>query len=379
MSDLVVTTQELEQRTVRRSDFVSCNQAFIDCRTPGSAGKENYAMVGPGVSQSSGQHVNVRLPHGFNIGAAAMPHGVTNNLHLHYTAEVFICTEGEYLLRWGVNGDEGELHLRPGDIASLPTWIFRGFTNTGPDSGWLFTVLGMDDTGGIIWGPSVLREAEGHGLYLTADNELIDTVAGDKAPADTPLIQPMEQEYIDRLRHYTPEQMRRRISTANDLQWSDRPFLDSTLPGGGARLGCVIGYGMTEDLRQEPRVFNPHGHNIAWLRAEPGQGISMHRQQETQTLIVKDGLWEVTLNRTDPVSVRLGPRDILSVPQNAWRTLRNVGDEEGDVLVVNSGDGRVRLEWDDEVAKSAADAGVGLDHNGYVAPYALLPRSARRW
>ncbi len=73
-----------------------------------------------------------------------------------------------------------------------------------------------------------------------------------------------------------------------------------------------------------------------------------------------------------------GPADMLSVPRDAWRTLRNVGDARGDLLVVNSGDGRVRLEWDEEVVKAAADAGVGIDHNGYVAPYALLPRSARR-
>ncbi|MFB7287164.1 hypothetical protein [Actinacidiphila glaucinigra] len=59
--------------------------------------------------------------------------------------------------------------------------------------------------------------------------------------------------------------------------------------------------------------------------------------------------------------------------------MRNAGDERGDLLVVNSGDGRVRLEWDDEVVKSAADAGLGIDHNGYLAPYALLPRSARPW
>ncbi|MBZ2408197.1 cupin domain-containing protein [Streptomyces sp. L06] len=377
--DVVVTTAELGQRTVRRSDFVSCNQAFIDCRTPGSDRKENYAMIGPGVSQSSGQVVNLRLPHGYNIGAAAMPHGITNNLHLHYTAEVFVCTAGEYLLRWGADGTDGELLLKAGDIASVPTWIFRGFTNTGPDDGWMFTVLGMDDTGGIIWGPSVLREAAQHGLHLTADNRLVDTVAGDTLPPESELITPMAQEYIDRLRHYSPEEMRRRVAARDDLVWSDRPFLDSTLPGGGARLSCVIGYGMTEDAHQEPRVFNPHGHNVAWLRAEPGQGVSQHRQHETQTLIVQSGEWEVTLNRTDPVAVRLGPRDILSVPQDAWRTLRNTGDEEGDLLVVNSGDARVRLEWDEEVVKAAADAGLGLDHNGYVAPYALLPRSARRW
>ena len=53
---------------------------------PGSHLKQNYSLIGPGVTQSSEQIVNIHEPHGFNIGAAAMPKGVTNNLHLHFTA-----------------------------------------------------------------------------------------------------------------------------------------------------------------------------------------------------------------------------------------------------------------------------------------------------
>ena len=55
--------------------------------------KENYSIIGPGVTQSAQQVVNLREPHGFNIGAAAMPDGVVNNLHLHFTAEVFLKLE----------------------------------------------------------------------------------------------------------------------------------------------------------------------------------------------------------------------------------------------------------------------------------------------
>ncbi|WP_243787741.1 hypothetical protein [Saccharopolyspora gloriosae] len=265
---------EITRRTIRRSDFVSCDQAFIDCRTPGSERKENYAMIGPGVSQNSKQVINLREPHGYNIGAAAMPNGVVNNLHLHFTAEVFLCFRGEFLLRWGSDGEEGELVLREGDIASIPTWIFRGFTNIGPDDGWLFTSLGHDDTGGIIWGPTVLREAAGYGLHLTEDGRLIDTVAGDEPPQDVELVRPMAQPDLARLRSFSTEKMRRRVVTQDDLEWCSRPFLDSVVTGGGAELALVVGFGMTEDLDQEPRIFNPHGHNIAWLRAEPGAGCS---------------------------------------------------------------------------------------------------------
>ncbi|MPY98014.1 MAG: cupin domain-containing protein [Actinophytocola sp.] len=370
---IVVSAEELTRRTIRRSDFVSCNQAFIDCRTPGSDRKQNYAMIGPGVTQSAGQVINLREPHGFNIGAAAMPHGVTNNLHLHFTAEVFLCFRGEFLLRWGADGTEGELTLREGDIASIPPWIFRGFTNVGPDDGWLFTALGQDETGGIIWGPTVLREAEGHGLHLTADNTLIDTVAGDELPENADLVRPMSRDEIARLRSYPVTTMRERVATPADLAWSAAPFLDSELPGGGAELAPVVGYGMTEDRGQRPRVSEPHGHNIAWLRAEPGRGMLAHRHDQTQVVIVKDGEWDVRLNLDDERSVRLGPWDMLSVPPRAWRSFRNVSGDTASMVVINGGDGRVRLRWEDTVVKAAADAGVAIDHNGYLAPAALVP------
>lgn len=372
---VAVSESELTRRTIRRSDFVSCNQAFIDCRTPGSDRKENYAMIGPGVSQNSKQVINLREPHGFNIGAAAMPHGVTNNLHLHFTAEVFLCFHGQYQVRWGADGNEGELTLRAGDIASIPAWTFRGFTNTGPDDGWLFTSLGRDSTGGIIWGPSVLREAAGHGLHLTKDGRLIDTVAGDSLPADAELVRPMEEADIAALRSYSVEEMRSRVATPDDLTWSGTPFLDSAVPGGGAELALVVGFGMTEDREQHPRIANPHGQNLAWLRARPGNGMLRHRIDEAQVLIVEEGRWEVTLNDNGPVSVELGERDMLSVPPGAWRSIRNVGADTGKLLVINSGDGRVRPTWDEEVVKAAADAGFATDHDGYVAPRALVPRS----
>ena len=123
-------------------DWVSCHTAFIDCRTPGSDRKENYAFIGSGVSQNSDQFVNLTELHGFNVGAAGMPNGVTNNLHLHFTAEVFINFGGTFRVRWGVDGKQGEYISHDGDIISVPTWIFRGFTNEGPDDGILLTVLG---------------------------------------------------------------------------------------------------------------------------------------------------------------------------------------------------------------------------------------------
>ena len=381
MTDTIVSAAELKRRTILRTDWVPLRAAFIDCRTPGSDQKDNYSFIGAGVSQSAQQFVNLEEPHGFNVGAAGMPNGVTNNLHLHFTAEVFINFGGEFLIRWGADGHDGEYISTDGDVISVPSWIFRGFTNIGPDNGILLTVLGHDVTGGIIWGPSVLKEAESYGLYLTADNRLIDTVAGDVLPEDVKLIKPMKQIDIDALTPFTPEQMRARVTQNGDRVWISQPFLCSTLTGGGAELALVIGYGMTEDRRAVPRLHEPHHFNLSWLRARPGQGLLTHRHDENQILVGKAGRWRVTLNRDlEQRSVELGPQDMLSVPPDSWRSIElletgpgsGADPDTGELLVVNGGDGRVRLEWDESVIERARQDGWVIDPNGYLAPASVM-------
>ena len=42
------------------------------------------------VTENKEQFVNIREPHGFNIGAAGQPPHIKNSLHSHFTAEVFM-------------------------------------------------------------------------------------------------------------------------------------------------------------------------------------------------------------------------------------------------------------------------------------------------
>ena len=119
---------------------------------------------------------------------------------------------------------------------------------------------------------------------------------------------------------------------------------------------------------------------MAWLKATPGEGMLRHRHGATSTLIVKSGVWRVTLNTgSEQESVDLGPQDMLSVLPGSWRRIELLeagpdADVEGtgELLVVNAGDGRIRLEWAPEVVEAAFDAGWMLDPNGYLAPVAVL-------
>jgi mannose-6-phosphate isomerase-like protein (cupin superfamily) len=209
-------------------------------------------------------------------------------------------------------------------------------------------------------------------------------VAGDELPADGDLIKPMQKRYIDQLTSYGVEDFRGRVTQPGDRVYSSQALLCQDLPGGGADLALVIGYGMSEDRRQVPRLHEPHSFNVAWVRATPGEGVLRHRYDNTSVLIVKSGSWEVTLNDGDQAqTVRLDPQDALSVPQGSWRSyqLREPGENAatpgtGELLVVNSGDARVRQEWAPDVVEAAFDSGWLLDPNGYLAPVAVMINAA---
>ncbi len=376
MSEITLTQEEAEARHVRRADYVSCAVAFIDCKKPGSHLKENYSIIGPGVSSSREQVVNLPEPHGFNVGAAAMPHGITNNLHIHFTAEVFLCFAGEWTFRWGPRGDDGEIAGRAGDIVSVPTWIFRGFTNTGPDDGWLFTCLGGDDTGGIIWHPDIIDDAAHHGLYLTADNVLVDTANGETAPPEATRLRTMREEEIAELRRYTPDEMRQRIVTREARDF--RPaFIDMALPGCGGEIAPVIGAGMTQNRDHAAPITNPHGFSLEWLRLAPGQAVSPHTLPDKAVLIVFKGSLDVRLNREGDVGVTLAERDTFSVPAHVWRALRCAGEEATEAVIAITGDHRKRPRFADDVrARAAAETDLWVDPGGYVAQRHLLPGSA---
>ena len=238
---------------------------------------------------------------------------------------------------------------------------------------WLYTALGRDESGGLIWAPSVIAEAAKYGNHLTVDGQLVETAPGE-VPEGVDLVAPMDDAQLAALRRVDTAEMRTRLATPADLVWSREPFLDSRLPGGGAELALVIGYGLTEDRFQHPRLAQPHGLCLAWWRADPGRGTSAHRFPQSQVLIVKTGRVRVTLNREEPVTVELGPYDTLSVPPGSWRRLESVGDDAALAVVITGGDGRVRPEWDPDVVAAARPGGVARDPDGYLAPAALVRR-----
>ena len=378
----MLTEEQIRERFIPFSSLRYSTDAFIDYRIPGCAPKKNYALIGPGVSQNPNQPVSLREKHGFQVGGVAMPPGTRNPPHMHFTAEVFICTKGRWDLHWGFNPDVLKAGIGPGDIASVPTWIYRGFQNSGDVEGFMFTALGRDDTGGILWGPDTLEAAREQGVHLTEDYQIIDEQSGQKWDPSFKRLQPMTPTEIAALRGWTPEQMGRRVVRFAELDWSARALLDSAVPGCGAQLAPVIGLGMTQDRDHAAQLVNSHGFSIEWLKLPAGGGVSRHRLQEKQVLAIYQGTVEIAVESGSAVVPTMASGsdegwDSFAMPAGCWRSYRNAGDTDAVVLVMTPGDGRKTIEWSPDVVAAAGALDRAIDANGFVAAKRFVDRSQR--
>jgi mannose-6-phosphate isomerase-like protein (cupin superfamily) len=290
-----MTPADMETRIVRYGDLQPCKTAFIDAHTPGSDLKENFTIIGGGVSESPDQHVHISIPHGFNIGAAGQPPKCRNSLHDHRTAEVFFVLSGRWRFFWGRWGDAGEVTLEPGDIFNIPTGIFRGFENIGTDYGMIMAILGGDDAGGgVMWAPQVIEDAADHGLVLAETGKLYDRKKRESLPEG---VNPMP------------------LMPDAELAKRGEPTTAEVIPNFVARYWDMVAYadrapckviGETGILRDRP------GFEVDFItRASASE--AMHSHDKPSVLMPVKGHWKVTW---ESGSTTLAPGDTMSVPEH---------------------------------------------------------------
>lgn len=373
-TSLVVSAPDVDRRIIEPSEFVADTEAFIDVRIPGSIGKASYSFIGPGVSQNGGQTISLMVPHGFNVGAASMPNDVVNNPHLHYTAEVFLCTNGSFRFFIGEHGEQ-HVDVKQGDVFSVPTWVFRGFKNTGPDDGFLFTVLGGDDTGGIIWAPHILDAAAETGLFLGKDYSVIEAENGCVPEG---VVDPLDSADLAGVEAYSDSELAQHLVTSDSLNWCDTALLSSMLGQHRSSIAPVIGRGMSQNRRQLGPIMTAHGFSAEWLRIPPGSSVGYHNHHDTQAMFLTEGTWQIAVNRgADRVERTPATGSVVSVPPGSWRNYTNLGETDAVALIVCGGDARTEITWDTDIISRASDAGFAIDANGYVAPNEMLPKTGQ--
>jgi mannose-6-phosphate isomerase-like protein (cupin superfamily) len=328
------TLDDMKARLVRYADLIPCRTAFIDARTPGSTDKENFTIIGAGVSESADQHVHITEKHGFNIGAARQPFGCVNSQHSHDTAEVFLVPSGRWRLTFGPNREDGGLEIGPGDVASIPIHMFRGFEKIDPGVGFLWTVLGEDDPGRVTWAPAVFEAAADFGLKLTRGGRLIDTSAGGYDLVESELQNgtapgPAGED----LTTPPPEKLRQCLAPFDSLIANPA----SPLAGEGVEEAGVVAPARTGDGFEAGPIVGwwPHGFNVRRLTMQPGAYVPMHARREAEVLFVHQGALEVSWAGGELI---LAPGDTLSVPIGLDRALRNTASVPCVTFVVRGTD-----------------------------------------
>ncbi|MEM9715373.1 MAG: cupin domain-containing protein [Pseudomonadota bacterium] len=321
-----MTPTEMEARIVRYGDLRPCKTAFIDAHTPGSDQKENFTIIGGGVSESADQHVHISIPHGFNIGAAGQPPKCRNSLHSHRTAEVFFVLSGRWRFFWGRWGTAGEVVLEQGDIFNIPTGIFRGFENIGTDYGMIMAILGGDDAGGgVIWAPQVIEDAADHGLILAETGKLVDTKKGEQLWDG---VKPMP------------------ILTDEELTAFPEPTTADVVPNYVARYWDMVALADKEPalvIGENGMLHDKPGFEVNFLtRGSAREDMQSHPQPSV--LMPVRGHWKITWSSG---AATLAPGDTMSMPEGMDHSVTpSMTGEAALYQVIGTGD-PAGLTWTD--------------------------------
>ncbi|MEO1688006.1 MAG: cupin domain-containing protein [Pseudomonadota bacterium] len=310
---------------VRYGDLRPCRTAFIDAHTPGSDAKENFTIIGGGVSESPDQHVHIQDTPGFNIGAAGQPPKCRNSLHSHRTAEVFFVLKGRWRFFWGRWGTAGEVVLEEGDIINIPTGLFRGFENIGTDYGMIMAVLGGDDAGGgVIWAPQVIQEAQAHGLVLAETGRLYDAKAGQALPDG---VAPMP------------------VLTEAELAAFPEPSAAQVLPRAVARywdLMALAARAPAPVIGAQARLPDRPGFEVDFLARGSLPEDASYATDRHEVLMVMRGHWRLAW---PDGAATLAPGDVCAVPPGLSRRLAPAMTGEASLYRVRDTDDPAGPTW----------------------------------
>jgi len=325
------TQEAVASRLVRYQDLRPCTTAFIDTRTLGSEQKENFTIIGPGVTENPDQYVHIDIPHGFNIGAARQPAGCTNSQHSHETAEVFVVHTGRWRFSLGEHATDANIELGVGDTISIPTHVFRGFTNVGDGPGFLFAVLGEDDPGQVTWAPYVFEEAKKHGLILLKDGRLIDTTKGETVPPDGTPMPATTADDVRRLQRITGDEIKACVAREAELdETSVKVFGDH-----GLIESAIVGAENAGDGLPAGKLSWPHGFHLRRWKFDPGYTTPWYQRDEAEVILMQSGRLKYVWAGGE---LEMQAGDVLTAPIGLPRQYVSGGDAPAIAYVVRGGD-----------------------------------------
>ncbi len=311
-------------RLAKFNELIPSTVPFVEGKLKGHQDRKNYSLIGPGVSEDSKQNVKIVEAHGFNVGAVSAAPMNGSGLHSHTTAEVFIIHSGPWRFYWGINGEEGEVILNTGDVASFPTNMFRGFQNVGDKEALMFVVLGKDDPGVITWTPKLLKEANESGMLLMEDNSLVD-LTKQNVPEGKFVTRPLEDKDLKNFDHYTSQEIENFVIRYKD----NKNYVDDEHYNSNSIINYLDLFEI-HGKKIEPKISHKTGFGLTLLK-----GVSAHIHSysvdSSEFYNCLTGNWEVTCNDE---KVILGPRDSFSAPKKSTRSVKQISKDEGSLFIV---------------------------------------------
>jgi len=315
---------QMEPQVVRFNELKPCKTAFIDAHTPGSDEKDNFTIIGSGVSESPDQYVHISQTPGFNIGAAGQPPKCINSLHSHTTAEVFFVLNGRWRFFWGRWGTAGEVIVEEGDIFNIPTGMFRAFENIGSDYGMLMAILGGDDAGGgVTWAPQVIEEAKKYGLILGENGLLYDVKKGESLPNNINPVPLLTEEELKSFPEIPSEDVVRNYV---------------------ARYSVLTGLAESSPVKvigEEGLLKDRPGFEIDFLTGDSSTK-NMYSNSRHEVLMIMKGHWNLSWDGGNTV---LGPGDTCSVPPSLEHQLLPANSKKSSLFRVTNTDDPAGSTW----------------------------------
>jgi mannose-6-phosphate isomerase-like protein (cupin superfamily) len=130
------------------------------------------------------------------------------------------------------------------------------------------------------------------------------------------------------------EEMLKRIARFKDLM----PMDYGQMQEGENVPRKMQGFGVIGHVtKAAPPIGGDHGFTVAFNRVQPGAGAPLHSHKVVEVFVPLSGQWKFYWGGSGEGEADLEPWDTISFPAGLMEGFRNVGMEEGVLLVILGG------------------------------------------
>ena len=367
MGDKTVTVEEMTTRVARYSDATFSEAAFLDSVLP-EYKRKIFNMIGSGVTEDPSMRAAITAAEGFHIGYIKATKGNGAALHSHKTVEVFMPLAGRWEIYWGDDGEEA-VELDTFDVISVPVGIMRGFRCLSDEDSVLFAINGGADPGKVTWPQGLLDRVREVGYALDEKGNIVDLKSGETTASA--LAGREGTGHGGKGRPIAREEVLARVARFGELTFSEAAFIDSLLPEYKRKIINVIGTGVTEDPDLKPAITAVEGFNVTMIKAEKGNGASLHGHTTVEVFVAMTGRWAIYWGDQGEHEIVLDPFDIISVPVGVDRGFRNMSEGENVLMAIVGGDDAGKVSWPEPLVARVEALGYARDGDGHIGPAAV--------